>query len=71
MKECKGGLKAVPYYDKRNNKVFPTDSVVRQSWTANVHSNKGLEHAGGFRNKSLSTVQINFYLSITQMLKEI
>ena len=70
VKECKGGLKAVPFYDKRNDKKIITDSEVRGSWTATVHSNKGGEHAGGYRNKSLTMVLINQIFSITQMPKE-
>lgn len=59
VKECKGGLKAVPYYDKRDNKIYPTptDVALRRSWTSSVHSNRGQEHAGGHRDKSLSAVK--------------
>ena len=41
VKECKGALKAVPFYDKRDNKIYPTDSVLKHSWSSTVHSNKG------------------------------
>jgi hypothetical protein len=43
----------VPFYDKRNNKIYPTESTLRRSWTSTVHSNKGGEHAGIGMNKTL------------------
>lgn len=56
IKEAKGGLKAVPFYDKRDNKIYPTQSEIRRSWTSMIHSNKGGEHAGGGMNKTLGMV---------------
>lgn len=53
VKEAEGGYKAVPFYDKRDNKIYPTESTLRRSWTSTVHSNKEGEHAGGGMNKTL------------------
>lgn len=58
VKETKGGFKAVPFYDKRDNTIYPTQSTLRRSWTSTVHSNKGPEHAGGGLNKTLGVVYL-------------
>jgi hypothetical protein len=57
VKETEGGHKAVPFYDKRNNTLYPTPSNVTQSWTSNVHSNKGTVYAGMGSLKPLHSVQ--------------
>lgn len=58
IKESPGGLKAVPFYDKRNKTAFPAGSTVRRSWTSTVHSNKSGECAGMGKEKHLVPVII-------------
>lgn len=58
MKESPGGYKAVPFYDKRDNKLYPTQSSFRRSWSSSVHSNKEGEHAGGGMNKTLGVYNV-------------
>ena len=41
VKETKKGLKAIPYYDKRNDKIYPTYSTSKKSWTSETHGNHG------------------------------
>lgn len=44
---------AIPFYDKRNNKEYPTPSTVANSWNSHTYSNKGNEHAGMGKEKTL------------------
>lgn len=55
IREDKGGYKAVPFYDKRNNTTYPSDSTFRKSWNSTVHSNRKSEYAGGI-TKTLTAV---------------
>jgi hypothetical protein len=62
VKESKDGdLKAVPFYDKRNNTVYPTKSDVKNSWNSTVHSQPKTLYAGMGTTKPLSAVNICFY----------
>lgn len=60
IKEDKGGYKAVPFYDKRNNTIYPSDSTFRKSWNSTVHSNKKSEFAGGMRKTLTAVLLIKF-----------
>jgi hypothetical protein len=53
VKEKGNDFVAVPFYDKRDNKEYPTRSEWRKSWNASVHCNKGVEHAGVGLGKTL------------------
>ena len=57
VKEVKDGhCKAIPFYDKRNNTVYPTKSDFVRSWSASIHGQpKGLK-AGMGSSKPLVTV---------------
>lgn len=46
VKDKGNNFVAVPFYDKRNDKVYPTRSEWRKSWNASVYCNKQVEHAG-------------------------
>lgn len=56
VKETENCLKAYPFYDKRNQTIYPTPSALRNSWTATVHSNTRHYHAGMGNNKTLVKV---------------
>ena len=59
VKENKDGdLKAVPFYDKRNNTIYPTKSDVKDSWNSTVHSRPQSLYAGMGNTKPLSSVNI-------------
>lgn len=49
-------MKAVPFYDKRNNTMYPTKSDFTQSWNSTVHSRPQSVNAGMGPNKPLSSV---------------
>lgn len=59
IKETENALKAVPFYQKRDNTLYPTPSIVHQSWNANVHSHPETVYAGMGSSKPLSSVPIN------------
>jgi hypothetical protein len=58
VKATKKGLKAVPFYDKRDNYIYPTQSKEKYSWSSIVHANAHEEHAGGGMDKTLSNVSV-------------
>ena len=66
MKEVEGGMKAVGFYDKRDNKIYPTKSAIRRSWTSDIHSNKGGECAGMGNTKRLISVPYIDIIVLTQ-----
>jgi len=53
VKEASGGLKAVPFYDKRDNTLYPTPSAVLKSWNSDVHSLRQSLYAGIGNTKPL------------------
>jgi hypothetical protein len=44
---------AVPFYDKRDDKRYPTKSEWGKSWNSSVYAKKGIEHAGIGLGKTL------------------
>lgn len=56
IKQTENALKAVPFYDKRDNTLYPTPSHITKSWTANVHSQPNTVFAGMGVNKPLNSV---------------
>ena len=67
--ERDGHMKAVPFYDKRNQTMYPTRSEVGKSWTSNTHSNRKNLNAGMGSKKPLIAV-IYFLFSTTLMTPE-
>ncbi len=63
-------MKAVPFYDKRNNKMYPTKSDFNQSWNSTIHSRPQSVNAGMGSNKPLSSVIYILINSINQINKE-
>ncbi len=49
-------MKAVAFYDKRNNTMYPTKSDFIKSWNSTVHSRPQSVNAGMGSNKPLSSV---------------
>ena len=46
VKEAENCLKAVPFYDKRDNTQYPTPSTFTKSWNANIHVKPTTVYAG-------------------------
>lgn len=70
VKETVYGFKAVAFYDKRDNKQYPTPSTVTRSWSSNTHNNSRLLHAGMGVTKPLLPVPFSLF-SIIRMLREV
>jgi hypothetical protein len=51
-----GHMKAVPFYDKRNQTMYPTRSEFGKSWSSNTYSNKKNLNAGMGSKKPLIAV---------------
>ena len=49
-------MKAVPFYEKRNQTVYPTKSDFTRSWSSNTHANSKALNAGMGSKKPLITV---------------
>lgn len=59
VKEDKeGNCKAIPFYDRRNNTVYPTKSDFTRSWSASTHGQPIPLKAGMGSSKPLTTVDI-------------
>ena len=70
IKETQNALKAVPFYDKRDNTLYPTPSMVKSSWNANTYAKPSTIYAGMGSLKPLHSVK--FYLfSTVQKTQEI
>lgn len=54
-----GTYSAVPFYDKRATKQYPTASQYTTSWSSFVHRVRDHQHAGVGVHKSLSTYRPN------------
>ena len=70
IKETENSLKAVPFYDKRNNTLYPTPSTVSKSWNAQTHGNQSAVYAGMGSLKPLHAVYLSL-LSTTLKTQEI
>ena len=62
----------MPFYDKRDNTIYPTKSIIGKGWTQSVHSNERPLSAGMGTMKPLSPVT-SFILifSIIPKLQEV
>lgn len=56
VKETENSLKAVPFYDKRDTKLYPTPSHITQSWNATTYSKPTTIYAGMGTSKPLIPV---------------
>lgn len=56
IKETPGALKAVPFYDRRDNTLFPTPSHIKQSWNASTYGKPSTVYAGMGSSKPLHAV---------------
>lgn len=59
-------MKAVPFYDKRNNTMYPTKSDQIKSWNSTVHSRPQSVNAGMGSCKPLSSVIFLYNLQYNQ-----
>lgn len=58
VKETENALKAVPFYEKRDNTLYPTPSHIKQSWNATTYSKPNTIYAGMGSSKPLNAVSI-------------
>ena len=58
VKETENSLKAVPFYEKRDNTLYPTPSVVTKSWNSNTFDKPHTVYAGMGTLKPLHAVII-------------
>jgi len=58
-----GHMKAIPYYDKRNQTTYPTRSEYGKSWTSTIHSNNKNLNAGMGSKKPLIKVK-HFFMKV-------
>lgn len=70
IKETQNALKAVPFYDKRDNTLYPTPSIVKSSWNANTFAKPSTVYAGMGSLKPLHSVRLNLF-SMVQKIQEI
>lgn len=56
IKETPGALKAVAFYDKRDNTLYPTPSHIKQSWNASTYGKPNTVYAGMGTSKPLHVV---------------
>jgi hypothetical protein len=56
IKETPGALKAVAFYDKRDNTLYPTPSHIKQSWNASTYGKPSTVYAGMGSSKPLHVV---------------
>lgn len=65
VKEDKdGNTKAIPFYDKRNNTIYPTKSDFARSWSSKVYDQPKSLNAGMGSSKPLAPVIHLIYLLV-------
>lgn len=57
MKETENALKAVPFYDKRDNRLYPTPSLHTNSWNGKTYAQPSTIYAGMGSLKPLTSVR--------------
>lgn len=69
IKETANGFKAVPFYDKRDNKLYPTPSTVTKSWNSTTYVKPNTVYAGMGTHKPLHAVLNQLFSMILLMLE--